>query len=256
MFELLTQEAIEEIHRKNYHVEYERDEYVVHSRKHANICVMIGQEQEPLEIIRTTMKPDCGHENNCFDEAALWRSLLKNCPDKDLCIITDVMRYMPKIYVVSTYDPYVVEQNVGLKKGMQLHGLIPVLPQHLTPTSKTRSMYGGPLVQDPKLKGLDMGIEGSHWCEKVIRQGDGCVIVLNRMGQDSSWETGLTHGLGKPAMAVYYDDPETDPLKDFQHNWMVKLTELIGIARYPSREADELFQKFRRELHNRKRASP
>ncbi|MBK5275624.1 MAG: hypothetical protein JJE30_11300 [Desulfuromonadales bacterium] len=219
------------------------------------ITIDIDNSTHPPFICSTTMTKDCGDGSNCFDHLAAAPSECPSCQFATDCPGARFLPYMPEIYIASTYKPYVRKMNVELKEAVHSVGLMPMLPQHLSVGNPNRNVIGGLLAENPETRGGELATLGGRWCEAVMRRCDGGIVVLNRMGQDSSWETGFMHALRVPLLAVYYSDEETDPLKDFAMNWMVRLAKFDAIVPYPSKEADQALKDFRRKLHLNKQAT-
>lgn len=221
---------------------------------HCNITVDIENSTYPPYICATTIKAECGEGSNCFDHLAATPSECPSCQDAANCPGARFNSYMPEIYIASTFKPYVRQMNIKLKEAIHKVGLMPMLPQHLSVGNPKRKIIGGLLAENPETREGELATLGGRWCEAVMRRCDGGIVVLNRMGQDSSWETGFMHALRVPMLAVYYPDNETDPLKDLEVNWMVKLANFDAIVPFPSEQATQALSDFRRKLHLNKQA--
>jgi nucleoside 2-deoxyribosyltransferase len=224
------------------------------SSKKGEICVSIDTATYPYQVKHTTMKWSCGHGTSCFDHLAASPSDCQPCHLADECPGARFLPYMPEIYVASTFEPFVRDNNVKLKEALHDIGLMATLPQHLSVGNPKRSVQGGTLAEDPETRGGELATLGGRWCEAVMRRCDGAVIVINRMKQDSSWETGFLHALKIPLIAVFYDDHEQDALGDFAKNWMVRLTDFRAIVQFPSEAALRELIRFRTDIHLRKQA--
>jgi len=162
-----------------------------------------------------------------------------------------MFEYMPKIYLASTFDSYVRSMNINLRQTLQEYGMFPILPQHLSPGNPQRNMDGGMLATNLQMRRGELAVRGGRWCEEMMRISDGCIVILNRMQQDSSWEAGFIHAIDKPVIALFYDDDLTDPLSDLKDNWMVRLTRFIDITKFPSSEGNTAITLLRSEIYKR-----
>ena len=213
------------------------------------IAVYIDNSSHPPTIVSTTIKKDCGEGTNCFDHLAASPSDCPPCPFAMECPGARFLPYMPEIYIASTYKPYVREMNTKLKEAIHKVGLMPVLPQHLSVGNPKSAVLGGTLAEKPETRVGELATLGGRWCEAVMHRCDGGIVILNRMGCDSSWETGYMYALKKPLLVVYYKDDKIDPLHSFAMNWMVRLADFDAIVPFPSEEADLALNNFKRKLH-------
>jgi nucleoside 2-deoxyribosyltransferase len=222
--------------------------------RNGSVSVTIDISTYPPHISGTTMRSECAEGTNCFDHLAASPSECPACPSMVDCPGARFIAYMPEIYVASTFEERVREGNVLLKQALHEAGLMPTLPQHLSVGNPGRKVKGGTLAEEPETRGGELATLGGRWCEAVMRRCDGAIVILNRMKQDSSWETGFLHALRTPMVAVYYDDKECNPLDGFALNWMVRLTAFEAIVPFPSTQAVAAFTQLRQKIHLRKQA--
>ncbi len=245
---IITEDIIREL-ESDYRIVYKENGIEVFGT-YDDITYEIIHTEGRYIISRSSVKMSCGDENDCFDRMADNKSEAKECPYTSRCVGPRLFEYMPKIYVASTFKPDIRFMNRYLKEEIHRYGMFPVLPQHLSQDNPERRLPGGKIAQDPSKTREEIGDIVGKWCEQMIEECEGCVTVLNGMGNDASWECGLIRGLRKPAIAVYYNDPVKDPLNSLRNDWMVRRTEFIDIIKFPEDIGNGLLE-LRNDIYHR-----